>query len=227
MKQVPRINCSVYNFFDFLKVFAGIVLLFAISWQIIAGDHLHFSGLYMIVQLIVCIIFLCDFFIRLSASERPWRFLRRNILFLLISIPYLNILMWCNSVMTRDWAILISLIPMIRAFLAFIIVVKWMVDSKVGKLFWAYIFTVVVFTYLAGLVFYEYEALVNPKLKGFGNAIWWAWMNVTTVGAAIFPVTAVGKVICVMLPSLGMMMFPIFTSYVLQEYSQRKKKKEE
>ena len=102
-----------------------------------------------------------------------------------------------------------------RAFLAFYIVVQWLVDNKVRKLFFAYIFTVVVFTYISALVFYDYEILVNSKLHGFGNALWWAWMNVTTVGAEIFPVTTLGKIFCVMLPSLGMMFFPIFTTCLL------------
>jgi voltage-gated potassium channel len=49
-------------------------------------------------------------------------------------------------------------------------------------------------------------------------------MNVTTVGAAIFPVTAIGKVLAVLLPSLGMMFFPIFTIYVTNLYTTKKKK---
>jgi len=85
-------------------------------------------------------------------------------------------------------------------------------------LFWAYILTVVLFTYLSALVFYHYEYPVNDKLTGFGNAMWWAWMNVTTVGAEIFAVTSIGKIITVLLPILGMLFFPIFTSYILQEY---------
>jgi voltage-gated potassium channel len=44
-------------------------------------------------------------------------------------------------------------------------------------------------------------------------------MNMTTVGAAIFPVTAVGKVLAAMLPALGMMFFPIFTIYVTDIYN--------
>ena len=52
--------------------------------------------------------------------------------------------------------------------------------------------------------------------------LWWAWMNVTTVGAEIFAVTAIGKVITILLPTLGMMMFPIFTTYILQEYTHKK-----
>jgi voltage-gated potassium channel len=46
-------------------------------------------------------------------------------------------------------------------------------------------------------------------------------MNVTTVGAPIFPVTAIGKVVCVSLPVVGMMFFPIFTVYVSNYYDRR------
>lgn len=203
-----------------VKVAAGLVLLAALSWEIIAGDHVHMSGTYLTIQFIVCLVFLCDFFVRWTAAERRTRFFWRNLPFLLLSVPYLNILAWSGLRMTHDWAILVGLIPLLRAFLAMIIIVRWLVrGTKMRRLFVAYIFTVVVFTYISALVFYDYEALANPKLHGFGNALWWAWMNVTTVGAEIFPVTAVGKVFCVLLPSLGMMFFPIFTTYVLQEYA--------
>ena len=59
-------------------------------------------------------------------------------------------------------------------------------------------------------------------LTDYGDALWWAWMNVTTVGAAIFPVTAVGKVVCVLLPIVGMIFFPIFTVYISQYYTGKK-----
>ena len=213
---------EIRNCLSILKVIAGVLLLAAISWEIIAGDHMHFSRNYLIIQLVVCNLFLCDFFVRWAASERKARFFGRNFLVLLISIPYLNIIDWSSAELPRYWATLIGIMPLMRAFLAFYIVVQWLVDNKVRKLFFAYIFTVVVFTYISALVFYDYEILVNSKLHGFGNALWWAWMNVTTVGAEIFPVTTIGKIFCVMLPSLGMMFFPIFTTYVLQEYSHKK-----
>ena len=146
--------------------------------------------------------------------------------FLLLSVPYLNLMLWSGAEPSRSVGMLIGLMPLLRAFLAMVIVTGWLVGNKVRRLLTAYVFTVVVFTYISGLVFYDYEVLVNPKLHGFGNALWWAWMNVTTVGAEIFPVTAVGKVFCVLLPSLGMMFFPIFTTYVLQEYAPSKTKDE-
>ena len=48
-------------------------------------------------------------------------------------------------------------------------------------------------------------------------------MNLTTVGADIFAVTAVGKILTVLLPTLGMMMFPIFTVDVTQIYTRNRK----
>lgn len=215
-------RAEIRNSLSILKVIAGVILLAAISWEIIGGDNTHFSRTYLTIQLIVCILFLCDFFVRWAAAERKSCFFARNILFFLISIPYLNILDWSGAVLPRYWAMLIGLMPLMRAFLAMYVVVHWLVDNKIRKLFSAYIFTVIVFTYISALVFYDYEIFVNDKLHGFGNALWWAWMNVTTVGAEIFAVTAIGKVITILLPSLGMMMFPIFTTYILQEYTHKK-----
>ncbi|MDE5815639.1 MAG: potassium channel family protein [Alistipes sp.] len=209
---------------EILKVIAGIVLLFAISWEIIAGDHIDFSQAYMVTQFVVCLVFLCDFFVRWGVAPRRSRFFWVHLPYLLISIPWLNILDWSGVVLVRDWALLVGLIPMLRAFLAMVIVVQWLVSkrNRMGRVFWAYIFTVVVFTYLSALVFYDYEAGVNTKLVGFGNALWWAWMNVTTVGAEIFAVTAIGKIVTILLPSLGMMFFPIFTTYILDRYTGHK-----
>ncbi|MDE5901588.1 MAG: potassium channel family protein, partial [Muribaculaceae bacterium] len=46
------------------------------------------------------------------------------------------------------------------------------------------------------------------------NALWWAAMDMTTVGSNIVAVTPVGMVLSVLLAALGMMLFPIFTVYV-------------
>lgn len=220
MKLTETSRRALRQSLDILTLTGGIVLLIAISWEIIAGDHIHFSHWYMAVQFIVCILFLLDFFVRWGSAEQKSRFFFRNILFFLISIPYLNIFGWTG--MPRHLAMLIGIIPLARAFLALYLIVQWLVDNKIRRLFTAYVFTVCLFTYISGLVFYDYEVLVNPKLHGFGNALWWAWMNVTTVGAEIFPVTTIGKTICVLLPILGMMMFPIFTTYILTVYQKSK-----
>ena len=155
---------EITNSLSILKVIAGVVLLVAVSWEIIGGDHTRFSHTYLTVQLAVCILFLCDFFVRWAAAMHKGRFFGRNILFFLISIPYLNILDWSGADLPRYWAMLIGVMPLMRAFLALYVVVRWLVDNKIRQLFTAYIFTVVVFTYISTTT--KYSSTTSSTASG-------------------------------------------------------------
>ena len=61
----------------------------------------------------------------------------------------------------------------------------------------------------------------------YGDALWWAFMDVTTVGSNIIAVTVTGRVLSVLLAALGMMMFPIFTVYVTSLVQKRNQEKQE
>ncbi len=56
------------------------------------------------------------------------RYFLRNCWFLLLSIPYLNI--FGGASLSRDWAMLLGIIPLLRAFLALYVVVRWLVDNR-------------------------------------------------------------------------------------------------
>ena len=216
------------SFARMVNLIAGVALLVGISIEVLTGDHIFYSEWYMWLQFVVCIIFMIDFAaVMISSNKNSRRWFLLNLLFFIISIPYLNILDWLNIVPHRGLAIVVAALPLLRSFVAMGIVVWWFIAGRVSRIFAAYLFTVVCFTYLAALIFYDYEILVNEKLDSFGNAFWWAWMNTTTVGAAIFPVTAIGKTLAVLLPGLGMMFFPVFTIYITNIYTsqQRKEKK--
>ena len=68
--------------------------------------------------------------------------------------------------------------------------------------------------YFASLAFFVLEHKVNPLVTDYGDALWWAFMDVTTVGSNIIAMTTTGRVLSVLLAALGMMMFPIFTVYI-------------
>ena len=210
---------SVNNSARMVNMLAGVALLVGISIEVLNGNHDTYSEWYMWLQLIVCLIFMIDFASALTQADSRQRHYVLNIIFFLISIPYLNILHWMEVTPERGVALAVGALPLLRSFVAMGVVVQWFISEGVKRILAAYIFTVVCFTYLAALIFYDYEVNLNPHLHGFGNALWWAWMGVTTVGAAIFPVTAIGKVLAVLLPALGMMFFPIFTIYVTNIYN--------
>ncbi|MBR5139222.1 MAG: two pore domain potassium channel family protein [Alistipes sp.] len=210
-----------------INLLAGIALLVGVSVEVLTGNHYTYSEWYMWLQFIVCIIFIFDFASALAVRDAKGRYYMLNLLFLIISIPYLNILAWIDLPLSRGVAIVVASLPLLRSFVAMGVVVQWFISGNANRLFSAYVFTVVCFTYLAALMFYDYELGVNSKLHSFGDALWWSWMGVTTVGAAIFPVTGIGKVLAVMLPALGMMFFPIFTIYVTNMYDIKRTNKEQ
>lgn len=204
------------------SMIAGLAIIVSLSYDILHNHLFVITPAYLEVQFIACLILLMDFSLHLLAAYDRKRYFWRNFVFLLVSIPLLNIVLWSGVELSREWYFILKMAPLIRAFAAVIIVVAWLVNGRIKMLFAGYLFTVVAFTYLAALLFYCYEYGINPKVDNFGNALWWAWMGVTTVGAAVFPVTAIGKILAVMLPSLGMMMFPIFTIYVTNLITQNK-----
>ena len=223
MDQLPRLNRFVTAFVGTATLFAAVALLVALSYEILWGSHTHFSQWYMTIQLAVCAIFLLDFAVRISAEEHKWRFLYRNILFLVLSVPYLNIVEWLGVPPPREWTIVLTTIPILRMLLAVYLVAQWVVKDGIKRLFAAYAFTLLLFTYLSALIFYDFELGLNSRLHNFGDALWWAFMNMTTVGSSLTPITAIGKILAVMLPLFGMLVLPLFTVYISNIFMQTKK----
>lgn len=221
VKQFRPQYASLLRVTNIASMIAGLAIIISLSYDILRNHLFVITPAYLEVQLIACLVLIMDFVVHWYAAHDRARYFRRNCIFLLVSIPFLNIALWSGANLSREWYFVLKMAPLIRSFAAVAIVVEWLVNGRIKMLFAGYLFTVVAFTYLAALIFYCYEYGVNPKVDNFGNSLWWACMNVTTVGAAIFPVTAIGKTLAVLLPSLGMMMFPVFTIYVTNLITQR------
>lgn len=204
---------------NILTLVASLLLLGSLSIEIIYSQELaEFSELYSWAMFVVCMIFIVDIVVLMFNSKHPWRFMARNFIVLLLSMPYHFIAHASGMELGRKATIMLSGVVMLRAVMAIYITLRWLIAGRTTRLLWAYIATVAVATYFSALFFYEYEAPVNGDVHGFGDALWWAAMNMTTVGANIVPVTAIGKIICVALPIIGMAMFPVFTVYVTSLY---------
>ena len=211
---------TLLRIFSLLTLLASILLLASLSLEVLySRAFAEFSELYTWAMLVVCVIFLADFFLLMWASGNRWRFLARNFAMLLLSIPYHFIIIIIGVEPDHLVTMMLSGVVMLRAVMALYITLRWLIERRATRLLWAYITTVAMCTYFASLLFYEYESPVNSTVRNFGDALWWAAMNLTTVGAEIFPVTAIGKVICVMLPILGTAMFPILTVYITSLYN--------
>lgn len=207
-----------------LKVAAATLLLVAFSWEILEGENHRLSESYLRIQFDVCLLFLLDFGLEWLLARNRWRYTVSHLFFLLLSVPWLNLILWSGVALPHSWAIAVGLLPILQLVMAMYFLIEWIDEIRIHRLFFTYSVGTVLFTYLAALVFYEVEADTNSGLHGFGDALWWAGVNLTTAGASIIPTTAVGKALSVLLPLAGMLFLPIFTSYIMQLYDHKKRK---
>ncbi len=200
--------------FDGVAIFASLLLLISISLDITRRRTYILSPGVEELQLVVCMIFVTDFLVQMMSSRNPRRYLVRNLLVLLVSIPYLNMLEWGGVMLPKGLYIFLKCLPMVRGGVGIYQLIRYITPTRVSAILWSYIALIVIVTYLSALIFYAFEELVNHTIEGFGSALWWAGLNVTTVGAPMFAVTPIGKILTVLLPGLGMILFPLLTVYV-------------
>lgn len=184
---------------------------------------------YMTFQFWVCIIFVIDFFVELWNSENKWRFFRRRIVFLFLSVPYLNIVNLMDIHLSYDALYFVRFIPLARGALALSIVISYLSSNAVTSLFMSYLSIMILVGYFCSLIFYQREHGVNPEVNTYWTALWWSAMNMSTVGCNISPVTVSGKIVAVVLPISGMVIFPLFTVYLTDFVTRavKKSKKDE
>lgn len=169
---------------------------------------------YMTYQLWVCIIFIIDFFLELYFSDNKGHTFRSRFLFLLLSIPYLNIISITEIPLSADALYFIRFVPLARGALALSIVMSYLSRNAISSLFLSYLTIMIFTTYFCSLIFFQREYGVNPQVNTYWTALWWTAMNMSTVGCSISPMTVAGKIVAVVLPITGMIMFPLFTVYL-------------
>lgn len=151
--------------------------------------------------------------------------MQTHFLFLLVSIPYLNIINYYDFTFSAEVTYFLRFIPLVRSGWALAIVVGWLTSNRASGLFVSYLTMLLAMVYFSSLIFFVIEQKVNPEVKDYNDALWWAFMDVTTVGSNIIAITPTGRILSVLLAALGMMMFPIFTVYVTSLVQSANKKK--
>lgn len=169
---------------------------------------------YLRVQLGICMIFLADFFVGLILTKEKWSYFKNRFIFLLVAIPYLNIIAFSGTQVEPHVYYFLKMIPLVRGGYALFIITSWLTNNKATSLFFTYLIMMLAMIYFCTLLFYTLEKGTNPGVTTIGDAMWWAFMDVTTVGSNIYAMTTGGKIMSVLLASIGMMMFPIFTVYI-------------
>lgn len=218
-----HIRKQIYFWLHIFLLMLSLFLIIFISIDTFKNIAFYKEPEFMAVQLWICILFLIDFFLEWILAEKKWHYLFTHFLFFLVAIPYNNIIGYFGWNFSPQVEYLLRYVPLVRGGYALAIVVGWLTSNRATGLFLSYLLTLVATVYFASVIFFIFEQTVNPLVNNYIDALWWASMDVTTVGSNIIAVTPVGRVLSVVLAALGMMLFPIFTVYITNIIQTRNK----
>lgn len=213
--RIAKIDRRVIDWLNVLVLLGSLAIIASLSYDILTvGRYRPDSRMTLNIQLAVCSIFLLDFAVRWIISPQKGRFVLRNLLLLLFAIPYLNIVHYTQVVIPHEVHYLLGFVPLLRGGYGLVMITRWFTRRSATSLMVSYLAILVAVTYFTSLIFFVAERGVNKAVATYWDALWWASMDLTTVGSDITAITPLGKILSVFLAAAGVMMLPIFTVYI-------------
>ncbi len=170
----------------------------------------------------ICGVFLLDFIIRYRQAENKLQFMKWGWIDLVASVPTLDF-MRAGRLLR-----LIRLIRIIRAFRSTKHIVQHIFKNKVQGTLTSVAIIAVLMLLFSSIAILQFETDPNSNIKTAGDAIWWAYVTMTTVGYGDkYPVTTEGRIIAAILMTVGVGLFGTFTAYVSSWFVKDNAKAEE
>jgi voltage-gated potassium channel len=203
------------GFMNLIIIALSIYVLIAIIIDTLVVLPQNIHELLQIIDDAICIIFLIDFFQRLSKAKSKLQFMKWGWIDLISSIPALPFVRFGRLFR------LIRLFRILRAFRSIKVLTEHVFRNRVqGTMSAVSIITllVVIFSSISILMV---ETDPASNIKTAEDALWWSLVTVTTVGYGDkFPVTTEGRMIGTVLMFVGVGLFGTFTAYVASWFTQ-------
>lgn len=157
----------------------------------------------------ICMVFLIDFIVQFRRAPNKWRYMRWGWIDIVASIPTFDFM--------RAGRLLraIRIIRLIRAFRSTRHIVKHVFRNRVKGTLTSVALVAVMVLLFSTIAILQFETAPNSNIKTAGDAIWWSYVTMTTVGYGDkYPVTTEGRIIAAILMTVGVGLFGTFTAFV-------------
>lgn len=162
-----------------------------------------------IIDDLICIIFLIEFFVRFYKAESKLQFMKWGWIDLISSIPAIDTLRYGRTLR------LFRLLRVLRAFQSTRHLIQHLIKKRVRGTFAGAALVAGLMIIFSSISILQVETDPESNIKTAEDALWWAFSTITTVGYGDhYPVTTEGRIIAVILMTVGVGLFGTFAAFV-------------
>lgn len=203
------INGEDLGFLNLLIVALSIYVLGALLVDTFFELDPEVSRLLSLLDDMICVVFLYDFVVRFRRAENKWKFMKWGWIDLLSSIPTLEYFRPGRTLR------LLRILRVLRAIRSVKHLMTFVFAKKVKGTFSTVAIFAVLMILFSSIAILQVEDDPNSNIKTAEDALWWAYVTITTVGYGDkYPVTTEGRLIAVALMTTGVGLFGTFTGYI-------------
>lgn len=171
---------------------------------------------------IACSVFFLDFLIRFFRAESKLAYMKWGWIDLLASIP-------ANGVFRLGRiARVVQIIRVIKAYRSISHIVENIFKNHMKGTFTFAVIVAFMLILFSSVLILEVETAPNSNIKTAEDALWWAYVTITTVGYGdLYPVTTEGRIVALVLMTAGVGLFGVFTGYLASWFVEPDKEKED
>lgn len=197
----------VTNFFALVLSFYAIAVLLV---QTVLRINPEISGILDYADFVVCILFFADFLYSFWRAPNRWGYFKTwGWLDLISSIPAIGVMRLGRV------ARILRVFRVLRGLWATKQLAGLILRRRAENTFLAMSLVALLLSVFCSIAILHFESDPNSNIKTAEDAIWWAFVTITTVGYGDrFPVTSEGRIIAAVLMSAGVGLFGTFSGYV-------------
>jgi voltage-gated potassium channel len=174
-------------------------------------------------DLALCLFFFGDFVITLVRAKHRWRYLITwGWIDLLSSIPMVDAFRLGRA------ARVVRVFRVLRAARATKLIATFLMNRRAEGALLAAGLVSVLLVVSASIAVLQFESTPESNIRGPADAVWWAFVTITTVGYGDrFPVTPEGRIVGALLMTAGVGLFGTFSGFVAAWFLEPGRAKEE
>ena len=219
LKEAARLNGRII-YLELLVLVLSIFSLGALATDLLIPLAADTKALLQRVDDFICAVFLVDFVIHLAIAPSKVNFMRTGWIDLLSSIPQVG---WLR------WGRVFRVFRIVRALRSVSAVYDhFSAERTRGTFAMVGLMTIVAVLFATIAVFELERDAPGTNIHSGGDALWWAFATITTIGYGDhYPITIAGRIVAVVLVVFGLSFFGTFTALVASFFLEKTQLKEE